>query len=61
MRAEHSMLEAFAGMRRATFFSRVRIKLFREMGHEPASLRIFAQCKEAYRAFARWVTFKRKL
>lgn len=52
MRAEHSLLDAFAALRKAKFFSKVRAKFNQEMGHEPTSWRVFAQFKDAYMVFA---------
>lgn len=54
-------MDAFETLRKARFFGRVHNQFIREIHHEPRSWRLFAQCREAYGAFARWCKFKRKL
>lgn len=42
-------------------FPKVQQQIRNEMQQEPKTWRIFAQCREVYRAFSRWCSFKRKL
>lgn len=61
MPMERSIDEDFKTLQKARFFPRIQQKCFGENQRMPRTWRILAQCCEAYRAFARWCAFKRKL
>lgn len=61
LRTELALMNTFESLASTRFPPKVQRTLRNEMQQEPKTWRIFAQCREAYRAFSRWCSFKRKL
>lgn len=61
LRAERALLDAFVKLRTSRIFEAIRRKFEAEEGTSLKSWTVLARCREAYRAFARWCAFKKRI